>query len=315
MSMPELVEELQTLAKLKNNWYAVAEAVQRVKQQHAGRAHIPREIKAACDASGFSQNTINRMLAVKGFFDSVAGKVKALGGVDPNSLSFPSLEVVKRLHQVNPEEGLSMLARVAKGDITFRTLRERYNRLITEDFGKASAHQISKREGADFEEAVLDRVGIETEMLFGVGKNMVFSVPTAMNLPFQVSFVAQEVSSDGACNDLYGIEVFYFRGEENFKKRMELFLQRLFYAANFFTAMWVVFPSDMGRERIKAFVKILDLSGYSSIGVATIPWEGGKEAGGSFNVVRQVKPLSTGSPTAKLKAFTELHQLLTASKK
>lgn len=315
MRLPELVESLQKLAKLKNNWYAVAEAVERIKHQCAGQVHILRQVKAACDESGFSQNTINRMLAVKGFFDTVAGKVKVLDGIDPNGLSFPSLEVVKRLHQVNPDEGLRALSEVATGSITFRELRDRYNRLIADNSSKASAHQLSKREGADFEEAALDRVCIESQLLFGEGKKIIFSKTSSLNLPFQIRFVAQEVGADGARSGLYGLEFFYSRSEENFKKRIESFLSRLLFNAGFFTATWVIFPSDMGEERIKTFIKILDLFGIHSIGVATIPWEGGKEAGGILNVVREVQSLSTDSPTAKLKAFAELHQVLIASKK
>ena len=69
MSPRELLSELKVLARLKNNWYSVAVTFEKVKLHCAGQEHITRRIKEACEASGYSMNTINRMLTVKAFFE------------------------------------------------------------------------------------------------------------------------------------------------------------------------------------------------------------------------------------------------------
>ena len=313
MSLSKLVEELQQLAKLKNNWYAVAEAVERVKQQYAGQVHIPREVKAACDASGFSQNTINRMLAVKGFFDSAAGKVKALNDVDPNSLSFPSLEVVKRLHQINPDEGLRALSEVAKGSITFRKLRDRYNRRIADDASKASTYQLSKREGFEFEDAALNWFGRKIWDLFGQDARLVYAKVPAQYFPFPISAAAQDVGNPAINSVVYGIEYFYFRDEENYRRRIETFLQRLLLSYRFFPVTWVIFPSDMGTERINAFASILDLFSCSSVGIMMIPWRDGAEIPGDSVIIRRPNQQLEADTKSTRDKYISLHNKLVSS--
>lgn len=311
MSLREIgLEELQELAKLKNNWYSVAVAIEKIKAHVAGHQNISRRIKEACEATGYSPNTVNRMLAVKAFFDSVRDKVKGLDEVDPNTLSFPSLEVVKRLHQVNPEEGIGMLREVVKGGITFRDLRERYNKLISDDNSTASIHQISKRESLNFEEAALNAVRRASGQIFQVDFELPVNKTQLQHLPFVLDAVAQDINPSGSNSSLSGFEFFFFRADENVKRRFDLFINRLLFTANFFTAIWVVFPSDMGIKRMRAFLDIMDLLDCPSIGVAEIPWNGKFEKSYHIKVIRRPTKRPSAEISGKIDRFIELHHRL-----
>lgn len=310
MILSELHAELQVLAKLKNNWYSVADAIETFKQYHAGHTHILRKVKEVYEANGFTQNAINRMLAVKSFYDASKDKVKELKGVDPNTLSFTSLEISKRLHQVNPGEGLVMLADVAKGEVTSRVLRERYDALIAADYSNASMQQISKREVAEFEEAALHHVSAAAELLFGGSKKITLHSPPEQQLPLTISAVAKADDSEIADISLYGLDFFYFRDQESFKKRIESFLHRLVFNASFFTATWVILPPGAGSDCENALSSILDLQDCPSIGIAKIPWRDSKKDLGRLKIIRRPKLADIAVASGKLKTFSKLHKQL-----
>lgn len=315
MALSGLQEELQELSKLKNNWHSIADAIETYRWRHTGHKHVLRRVKETYEAAGFSQNTINRMLAAKAFFDSVKDGVDWLKGIDPNALSFPSLEIVKRLHQVNPDEGLEMLHKVAKGEITFRALREHYDKLIAKDSSKASAHQISKREGAEFESAALRWFSKEASSLFGAGGSVGFHTAAEMRLPLSISAIAERTNSDNSHNGLklYGLEFFYFRDEENYRKRIEPFLQRVLFNSKFFTSVWVALPSELGEKRVAAFIDILDLSNTPSIGVVAIQWREERGDRVPFKIHREPIDRPLTDPKIILKKYAGIqHRLVYA---
>jgi len=310
MSLRDLLAELERLSKLKNNWYSVAAVYEQYKRLCVGQANASRRMIDACQASGYALNTINRMVAVRTFLDSVGAEVNELQGVDPNTLSFTSLELAKRLHPASPGEAIAMLSEVARGRSTYRELRERYNKIITSDVSRASVHQVSKREGLDFEDAVLEAIQIAPDLLFGGNNFLVNKVKS--QAPLSVNAVAHEIGQDNPDYAPFGFDFFYIRAHENFRRRYEALLHRVIFYTHFFRGVWVVFPSTVGEERIVDFSRLLDLMGYSSIGVAMLPWNDEEHVGGTpLTVLR--KPTWSSSPAWRQKQlqFDEIFSRLT----
>jgi len=317
MNLATLVEKLQGLSKLKNNWFAVAVVVEEFKKGNAGKANLSRLIKEACETSGFNQNTINRMLAVKAFFDTVSGEVEALEGVDPNNLSFPSMEVVKRMHQVDPNEGFRMLTNVIRGDITFRDLRDRYNSLISENSSKASIRQMSRREFLVFEDAVLERIPLESAILFGTNLKIEFSRKYDRRYPFSIDSVAWSVNSCGGTIGYYGFEYFYCYDQKNFRRYIDMFLKRILLNSHFFDEVWVIFPSDIGIKKIEAFTQILYLLDCPSIGVSVLPWGEDEYKNNNLRIIKRPVALPAMKRARKIdvEAYGELIECLISVEK
>lgn len=287
-SYQSLLTELSQTKKQKDNWYLIALLVDRIKKGLDGPQQAAKRLKDASEVSGYSINTINRMLAVKVFFDSVMEEIPEIAGVDANTLSFPSLEVVKRLHQLDSKKGVSMFVDVAKGKVTFRELREYYNREIAGNPTVASAHQVARLEARDFEDAVLQAVRFSADILFEDVTNL--SISTKRSFPLSVDAV---VYTQGSQNPIAGLEFIFLRNQENYNFNLDVLLQRSLFSSGFFQRYWVIFASITGKERINRFCRIIDELDRVSIGVAVVAWEvGGIKTTEHLQIIR----MPTGDP-------------------
>lgn len=274
MGLNEILEEMRALSKLKKNWYSVAKIMEKAKSCCAEQANLSRRLSDVYDVSGYSANTVNRMILVKAFYDSVSDTVKDLGGVDPNSLSFPSLEIVKRLYQVNPAEGIATLSAVAKGKITFRELRGIYNQNITEYGSRASVRQMARREMQEFEDAAFRAIKLSSDKLLNDKNKIEYKLVKNYKYPIRVNVVSNYID-DSSNHWVYGFEFLYIRSHKSFRTTFDSLISRIKLNSSFFKALWVVMSSDIGRKCIKDFCGILDHFGSPTIGVAILPSKDG----------------------------------------
>lgn len=284
-----LLNELKETGKLRNNWYLVASLTEKIKRDPTGPRQQFKRVKDASAASGYSMNTLNRMLAVKEFFVSIKEGVGLLEGIDANTLSFPSLEVVKRLHKVNPDEGIRMLIAVATGKIIFRELREFYNKVVSENTVVASAHQVARLETRDFEEAAMNAVKRASAKLISNLGNVTIEKPRDGRLPIDAMAYA------GGPAPVSGFQFVLLRDPENPKQTLENMLYRILFYSSFFSSYWVVFASNTGEGRIYAFINILEKLGYHTIGVAELPWSADRQPS-NINVELKLRRLPRATP-------------------
>ena len=275
MTYHDLLDELRRLGALKNNWYSVATTVGELKRADAGPPQPVRRLKDASDACGYSANTINRISVVREFLDAVKDSIPELQGTDPNTLPFTSLEVVKRLHQVDRTQGIRMLVEVTTGRITIRKLKELYKATVAENTNAASAHQVARFEARDFEEAALKAVRASVDQLFGVKQNLLIERLGAS--PFSISAVVYKQSTRDKLPPLFGLDFAFIRDQEK-TVNLDPLLLRTLVSASFFQRYWVVFAASIGEDCIRDFSLILDELERASIGVAVLPWESGKHA-------------------------------------
>ena len=154
----ELLKKLRDARHLKKNWYIVASLTEKIRESFDGPRRKMERLEGAAEASGYNINTLNRMLAVKSYFDLVKDNVPGLADIDPNNLSFPTLEVIKRWHQLDPNIAKVTLIEVMAGQITYRALRDKYNLFVAANTSSASAHQVARLVTKDFKEAAMKAV-------------------------------------------------------------------------------------------------------------------------------------------------------------
>ncbi|MBJ6798817.1 hypothetical protein [Geomonas propionica] len=266
MSYQDLFDELRALQKLKNNWYSVAGIVKGVKEAAVRTAHPARRLRDASEASGYSPNTLNRMIVVRDFFDAVKDLLPELSGIDPNFLPFTTLEVVKRLHQVDPEQGIQMLLEVVAGRMTIRKLREKYEFTVADKTDVASAHQIARFEVKDFEAAALTALQASASKLFEEPFDL-----SQKPLRFPPISVVGYRSRTNSFTPVLGFDFFLTRIPDQ-SVNLDRLLQRVLSYSGFFTRYWVIFASNVGEQRIRDFCMIMRELNRLSVGVATLPW-------------------------------------------
>jgi len=289
MNYQGLFDELRALQTLKNNWYSVAGIVRRIKEAAAHSAHPARRLREASEACGYSPNTLNRIIVVKDFFDAVKECLPEMRGIDPNFLPFTTLEVVKRLHQVDPGQGIQMLLEVVAGRMTIRKLRKKYDSTVADKTDVASAHQIARFEVRDFEDAAFTAVQASASKLF--------EKPFDLSLkPLRFPPISLAGYRSKANKPALGFDFFLTRISDQ-SVNLDRLLQRTLAYSGFFIRYWVVFASNVGEQRISDFCIIMKELDRSSVGVAVLPW--GEERAGSSDGVKDLRILldPTGDPS------------------
>ncbi|QWV97287.1 hypothetical protein KP005_18380 [Geomonas nitrogeniifigens] len=269
MTDQPLLTELEELKESKNNWYAVALIVSKLKES-AGAGHTARRLKQAAIASGYNPNTLNRMLVVKDFLDAVNDGVPKLQGIDPNSLPFTTLEVVKRLHQVDPEQGIQMLLEVIEGKITIRKLREKYQSIVADKADVASAHQTARLEAREFEAAALKAVQASADRLYQEPFDL-----SVKSQSFPVAVVGYKSRGPRVPFPALGFDFFLMRASDQ-AANLDRLLQRTLFNCGFFRRYWVIFASTVGRQSVVDFCTIMKELTRLSVGVAVLPWGEGR---------------------------------------
>ena len=304
MDLQDQINELKKLSKIKNSWYSVAGIAIMIAE--AG-GDVPRRLRDACDASGFSVSTLKRMMSVRDFADSMKGKNADLQQVsDLNSLSYPNLELAKRLYQVNQEKGLNLLADVLKGENTFRELLAKYNQLVSENIGAASSQQIARFEEREFGVIALAAVKKAVNDICG---NLFITIETPQNMPLPVDAVGYGEYDHNRSHPFAGFVFINYREQVNWKQILDSLQHRAIFSSYFFKCFWVIFSENTGQECITAFTNILIELRCESMGVAKIPLNGN-----SLEIVHRI----SGDPFAdwsnKLDVYRKLRSKLLNSK-
>lgn len=297
-SYNKILVNLSTARKLKKNWYLVAFLTESLKGNDIGPKQQAERMKDAADASGYSINTLNRMLGVKLFFELVKERDPHVVDIDPNTVSFPSLEVVKRWHQLDPDKAIIILNEVISGRITYRKLREKYNMSVVNNAGDASAHQVARLKAKGFEEAALDCVKHSLNQLF-VDQTINMQSPEWYPIAIDALFYRMDLKEPIAA-----LELVHIRDEFTARNNFVGLMHRLIFHAAFFDRYWIVFASTIGEDRIKCFCRLLDELDRASIGVVIMPW--GDEVNistGSRHLKIERRPTGNPIPDWRSKLF------------
>ena len=291
MGQQKLLQDLKNLGSKSNKWFSIATICEKLKTRTAENTMPARRIKDASEVVGYSVNTLNRMVSVKGFIDSLREKTPKLVHIDMNDVSFPSLEVVKRLYQKSPEDGIGMLNRVLQGEIKYRELQKYYDETMTKN-GGYSIGQIVRRESQKFEDTALICIQESSSVLFGKESDkLVFDISDQTHLADVVV-----TSKNMEKNTHYGI--IFAKLNTNKQDIFKSFIEKTLTYGNFFDKYWVVFPSNCDWEIITRYIEVLDIFQKTSYGVVTVPW--GEDSIGMSQGVLEVIRDFIGPPVPNL---------------
>jgi len=295
MNNEEMLKEISRLSRMKNNWYSMAT----ISEQYIvlqGGDRTGQHIQNIAANSGLHPNTLNRMMSVRNFLDSVKDQIQNCKKVvDLNDLSYPNLELVKRLYQTNQKLGIKLLNEVVEGKITFRELRKKYNEIIAENMDNASSKQTAKIKGRNFKALALAAIKSASYRLFE-GQIMTIDSPPRL---LSIDAAAYELSPTGSECAYAGFEFIAYHGQTNWNTILDTLLHRSVFLCNFFKRFWIVFSENTGRECISGFSNILQMLDCPSIGVAVLL------ESGQLEVVHSPTGDSIQNWSQKLETFLE----------
>jgi len=286
----DMIDRIQSVAILKNNWYSIGGII--IEIRNARDVRPSRRLIEVSKICGYNPNTLNRMASVRAFFDNLKISVPEAAAIDANTLSFPSLETVKRLYQADSENGLKMFTKVIHGEITYRELVSKYSEIKTKT-DSYSVGYLARKASDEFERIALEYIKKGSVTLFDNNNNLQFS--EHRNSEF-ADVVVTATTETGYAE--YGI-VFKTletnRMPSQIPNWIEAFIAKTVLYGNFFDKYWIVFPSDANETKVESFIAILNSLEKESYGVITIPYRNIKK--GKMKILKN----ASGKPVPDLR--------------
>lgn len=291
MSQPVDVREvLKTFHDTKNrknfDWREVAGAFQRIRASGLWRQHYESHsawLEAASSETDYSIGMLQRMLASYQFLalmekgqSAVCKKLLDIEKVEKLSLS--TIEYAKRIYDIDPQQGLDTLKKVAMGEVTFTNVRDDYEGLIrSRNDAKRSMerHTVSPGKlGLRKAHQKLDdmRNAVEARALLLVDDPQ---AQVCFN-KYKFKFVAPNgviIGRKGAqITHVDGVDFRIVRVPGHYKQ----LLAEVVFASSFFRSYWLIVPKDGTRPvdnlliNVDKLLKDLPVLGIGSVGIAAI---------------------------------------------
>lgn len=245
--MDKSLQELVALRSRKHRWHSVAEVIARTIESRgwsAGQPALKAWLAQAAEASGLSLNTLGRLQAVRGFLNTLARESGTKMRGDPDTYPMSSLEVLKRIHAINPALARDLLGATLNGALTLRALRERHDTLAEDArHGRTPDRALTKRNSGGL--ARLAVAALQDNLAaFGFEPGHRLLARRVIARAF-VQVDALVYRPDDVEQSISGVCLARFTPDADMRETQSV-LYRLGYLSGFFRRLVAIVPSDVG---------------------------------------------------------------------
>jgi hypothetical protein len=215
-------------------------------------------------------NTVRRQLAAAHFLQHVLPKDRYAYIVENDTPPFNTVEVLKKIHDIDPKSAEEMLPSVLGRRVTFLSISEKYHAAQTAipQTGKSIA---ARRDVAiEFEKEVIETLVLNPSVLYGPKLLPKIDVPRRGKVDF--AFALPDAVANYELNRLRlydGIEV--RMPTDNARHQIWQILERIHLMATFFTHTWLILPKAVRPDQeafMANFLVAKKSLGLPSVGVA-----------------------------------------------
>jgi hypothetical protein len=217
-------------------------------------------------------NTARRQLAVASFLRSILPKDRYEYLVENDTPPFNTLEVLKRIHDLDPKSAEDMLPSVLGRRITFVSISETYQ-ATQASIPQAGKRIAAKRDVAiEFEKVVIDTLVRNPSVLYGPKLLPRIEAPRRGKSDFAFALPDAVAIYESNGDRFYdGIEV--RMPTDSARHQVWHILERVHLMATFFTHTWLILPKASNPDQDSFMTNFLAAKrslGLPSVGVAVV---------------------------------------------
>jgi hypothetical protein len=267
----------------------------------------------ASEVTGFSLNTLGRMLSVYEFINKIA----PTEAIEENAENYPfsSLEILKRIHSIAPSQTPPLLASIRNKEISMRELRKKLEMLQSEQpIGDNNRRSTSIRNYKEFEKLALHTIR-DSLSEFHCPKNWEFVVLTNrvksrahdinITTPDALAFDRESIDESST-----GFNIVY-AGHE----KVDLLANKIrhivqcCYMSSFFSKLFLVLPANVDQNVAKDIADTFAHTRHFNIGVALLTHAPSKD-GSNDNFIFLSRPLDKEAPCPDCRMIVDWNSIL-----
>lgn len=272
----------------KPDWQLVANTVERVRESGAWQGTYPSPtewLDAAAEASKYTTNTIRRFIAAWKFLEKLRSKEKnkkSLLVKSTSDLAIGTVELIKRMHDISPEEAQVALSEHLEKKLSFRDAKKRYDNMfptidpfagsgayvsagdMRPHFLQLDAGKIGSRRAHAAGRGLTELISSSIEKLSGPGSTRVRTIG------FKFDYASPDAIASGRSGAVPFVDGFSYRRLPSTASKAALikFIGEIAFASTFFRRYWII--ADGRRDEAEAFANSLNELEIKSIGIALI---------------------------------------------
>lgn len=222
-------------------------------------------------ARGVTVNTVRRQLSAATFLNSILSQERFQSLLEKEPPPFNTVEMLKRIRDVNPGLSNELLTSVLNRSITLVEITKQYQAALAEapQFGKRLA--VRRDAAIDFEKEIIDTLSQDLSVLAPVD-------PKAKVIPLRrnvqgFAFALPDAMIFSETDGVKRYDAIEIRMPNDWARhQIWQILERINLMATFFTHTWLILPAPTSPDQ-EFFVKKLEHSkmdlGLPSVGIAT----------------------------------------------
>jgi hypothetical protein len=279
------LEQISQAAQTPDRWLPAAEAAASVLREEAWRGTHPSAgdwINDAAHRAGYSANAFRRQVRVADFLRERVEPAEWQSLLQRN-IPFGNLEVLQRLFDTNPEQATSLLPQVIKGEVTYRAMRELYQK-AQDAAGGGSGKKLFANRVQRFTQRAVEKIQKHQNDFLGATdpditvdfhspiRGFPYARPDLLVFGYSKAPFQQ---SAPAFVDAFEMKLF---GMDDSRQVLVRTLEQASLLETFFRQIWLVYPSstppvESHEQHVKELCFHLIALGMKSVGVALIPEE------------------------------------------
>jgi len=262
------------LSRLKNAkaarrpWAAVAEAIIELEQNSAADAGGTPWLYRAAEASGYGSNQLRRMVRAHTLLGKLSDSLTDQQIRIARTMPVSSVEVIMRLHAVNPDLALTELSQAIVGrGSTYRDLLAIYEQAASSETARLDAHKAGHRMARAFEDVCGDLVRRDLFQFTGsISAQIIRPARNSFEFVHPDLVLVQSDLESGKPNIVDAVEI-HAATSHSYARALSQTRQEVAFGATFFRRFWLMVPdgpvvADLDND----FTRL----GLNSVGIAAV---------------------------------------------
>lgn len=316
--MNESIEKLRLLSEIRGNWCLVAKTLTETISNSSwkkGQADLREWMTDAAQATEVSTNTLTRWVATYKFLIKLVPQESI--EKYPMNYPFSSLEILKRIHKINPMITLGLLNSISRKRITMRELRKKLDKLQAEQpAGIKNTSSAAMRSIAEFERLAFRTIrrSLPEFHLPESYKVKALSLRTTRIINLNNDIPIPDViayKSKLTNNEIIGFEINYL-GEKllNILRHGRRLIERCCYLSSFVDKLYLILPSEISKTDAQKIADTFIATGRLNIGVALLNSEASIPSSDG-NFIFLSRPVDMALPTPDCRTIARWESIAT----
>lgn len=304
--MTSQIDNHELLYKTNGNWYLVAKLITltiSTNRWKPGQTALSEWMSSASKVTGFSLNTLGRMISVYEFINQIAPP-KAIED-NPGSYPFSSLEILKRIHVIEPSRTSILLAKINNKEISMRDLRKELESLQSEQpKGDTNRRFTFMRKSSEFKKLALTRIE-KSLSEFNFTEDCVYAVFSKKKLDREDNgFIptpdAFAFNPDSINKSITGFDITYIGHEKNQLMHIKPnLILKCCYMSSFYSKMYLVLPDTVDLKSAQNIADTFFCTKRFNIGVVLLKSAESQDIGSNFVFLYQPSDKATPTPDCR----------------